>query len=161
MRRASVTLTFGGWDISMEADGGEALLTPVRATSPSPRAPRPCPCTRTEVDADPFAKSGIIVRETPLAESRYVAMFDDPGHGLRSAHRRMFNTGQTWDNGAPNATADLPLTSAFSGAAQMHQRLHLHDGTTFIPKGDVETVDYRRSPAKRCTSASRAPRAAS
>src|SRR5262249_24670445 len=104
----TVTITFSGWDISMEADGGTALLTPVTGDFTFTAHIPAVPVHPDGSDADEWAKSGIIVRDTPLAESRYVGMFMTPQHGLRSAHRRMFNTGQTWDNGVPNdQTPDL------------------------------------------------------
>lgn len=144
----TVTLTFSGWDISMEADGGEALLTPVTGDFTFTARVPAVPNQPNGSDADEWAKSGIIVRETPLAESRYVGMFMTPQHGLRSAHRRMFNTGQTWDNGAPNGqTPDLPAYFRIQRRGTVLSVFTSTDGTTFDPNGDVETVDFEDLPA--------------
>jgi regulation of enolase protein 1 (concanavalin A-like superfamily) len=143
-----VTLTFGGWDISMEADGGEVLLTPVSGDFTFTARVLGVPTHPDGSDADEWAKSGIIVRQTPLAESRYVGMFMTPGHGLRSAHRRHFNAGQTWDNGAPSdQTPDLPAYFRIQRRGQIISVFTSTDGKTFTPNGDVETVDMTDLPA--------------
>jgi regulation of enolase protein 1 (concanavalin A-like superfamily) len=143
-----VTLTFSGWDISMEADGGEVLLTPVSGDFTFTARVLGVPTQLDGSDADPWAKSGIIVRQTPLAESRYVGMFMTPGNGLRSAHRRVFNAGQTWDHGAPNgSTPDLPAYLRLQRRGQIIGVFTSTDGTTFTPNGDVETVDMTDLPA--------------
>jgi hypothetical protein len=75
-------------------------------------------------------------------------MFMTPQHGLRSEHRRMFNTGQTWDNGAPNGqTPDLPFYFRIQRRGTVLSVFTSTDGTTFTPNGDVETVDFADLPA--------------
>jgi regulation of enolase protein 1 (concanavalin A-like superfamily) len=142
-----VTLTFGGWDISMEADGGEALLTPVSGDFTFTARVLGVPTHPDGGDADEWAKAGIMVRQTPLAESRYVAMLITPQHGIRSAHRRPFNAGQTWDNGAPDgSTPDFPIYFRLQRRGQMISVFTSTDGNTFTPNGDVETVDMTDLP---------------
>jgi regulation of enolase protein 1 (concanavalin A-like superfamily) len=140
-----VTITFGGWDIQMEADGGEELLTPVSGdftfTAHVPDVPK----HPDGGDADEWAKAGIMVRQTPLSESRYVAMLVTPIHGLRSAHRRPFNAGQSWDNGAPDAISP-PTWLRIQRRGQIISVFTSDDGKTFTPEGDVQTVDMTDLP---------------
>ena len=143
-----VTLTFGGWDIQMEADGGEALLTPVSGDFTFTARVLGVPTHTDGSDADEWAKAGIMVRQTPLSESRYVAMLITPQHGIRSAHRRPFNAGQSWDNGAPDGSQpDFPIYFRLQRRGQIISVFSSTDGKTYMPNGDVETVDMTDLPA--------------
>jgi hypothetical protein len=137
----TVTLTFGGWDIQQEADGGEELLTPVTGDFTFTARVLGVPTHTDGKDADEWAKAGIVVRETSLAESRYVGMLLTPQHGLRSAHRRTFNAGQTYDNGSSD-TPDVPFLMRLQRRGPIISVFTSDDGgQTFTPNGDVETVD--------------------
>jgi regulation of enolase protein 1 (concanavalin A-like superfamily) len=135
-----ITLTASGWDIQEEADGGEQLMTPVSGDFTFTVRVLGVPTQTDGSDADEWAKFGIAVRETTMAESRYLAMLITPQHGIRSPHRRVFNAGRTSDTG-PNQ--DLPTFPIFFRLQRRGEQISVFtsaDGKTFQPYGDPETV---------------------
>jgi hypothetical protein len=59
----------------------------------------------------------------------------------------MFNTGQTWDNGAPiGETPYPPFCVRIQRRGTVLSVFTSDDGTTFDPNGDVETVDFEDLP---------------
>ena len=141
-----VTLTFGGWDIQEEADGGEELLTPVSGDFTFTAHVLGVPTHPDGSDADEWAKAGIVVRETPMAESSYVAMLMTPQHGLRSAHRRTFNAGQTYDNGAPDSIT-APTYVRLQRRGAIISVFSSDDGKTFHARRRRADRRYGRSPS--------------
>ena len=91
-------------------------------------------------DADEWAKFGIAVRETTLAESRYVAMLITPQHGIRSPHHRTFNGGRTNDVGPNEDTPTFPIYFRIQRRGETINVFTSADGTTFTPYGSPETL---------------------
>jgi hypothetical protein len=89
---------------------------------------------------DEWTKFGIAMRETPMAESRYVAMLITPEHGIRSMHRRTFNCGRSVDRGVVNEIPTVPVYFRIQRRGEQLSVFRSEDGTTFEPYGDEETI---------------------
>jgi hypothetical protein len=136
-----VTLTASGWDIQEEADGGEQCMTPVSGDFTFTARVLGVPNHPDGSDADEWAKFGIAVRETTMAESRYVAMLITPQHGIRSPHHRTFNGGRTNDVGPNQDTPDFPIYFRIQRRGETISVFTSADGTKFDPYGSPETLD--------------------
>jgi regulation of enolase protein 1 (concanavalin A-like superfamily) len=137
-----VTLTTSGWDIQEEADGGEQLMTPVSGDFTFTVRVLGVPTQTDGSAADEWAKLGIAVRETTLAESRNACMLITPDHGIRSPHRRSFNAGRTVDAGPNQDLPDFPITFRLQRRGQQINVFTSADGKTFEPYGNPESVIY-------------------
>jgi hypothetical protein len=135
-----ITLRASGWDIQQEADGGEQLLTPVSGDFTFTARILGVPTQVDGSDADEWAKFGIGMRETPMAESRYVAMLMTPVHGIRSMHRRTFNCGRTVDRGVDNDLPAFPIFFRIQRRGEQVSVFRSDDGKTFEPYGDEESI---------------------
>jgi regulation of enolase protein 1 (concanavalin A-like superfamily) len=135
-----ITLRASGWDIQQEADGGEQLLTPVSGDFTFTARILGVPTQVNGSDADEWAKFGIGMRETPMAESRYVAMLMTPQHGVRSMHRRSFNCGRSVDRGASNDVPNFPFFFRIQRRGEKLSVFESDDGKTFVPYGDEESI---------------------
>jgi hypothetical protein len=91
-------------------------------------------------DADEWAKFGIGMRESTLAESRYVAMLLTPQHGIRSMHRRSFNCGRSVDRGTSNDLPNFPFFFRIQRRGEKLSVFKSDDGKTYEPYGDEETI---------------------
>jgi hypothetical protein len=136
-----VTLTASGWDIQEEADGGEECMTPVTGDFTFTARVLGVPNHPDGSPGDEWAKFGIAVRETTMAESRYAAMLITPEHGIRSPHHRTFNGGRTNDVGPNQDTPDFPIYFRIQRRGETLSFFTSADGTTFDPYGSPETLD--------------------
>jgi regulation of enolase protein 1 (concanavalin A-like superfamily) len=135
-----VTLTASGWDIQEEADGGEELMTPVSGDFTFTVRVLGVPTQTNGSDADEWAKFGIAVRETTMAESRNACMLITPQHGIRSPHRRSFNCGRTEDTGPNQDLPDFPIYFRIQRRGEQLNVFTSADGKTFNPYGEPESV---------------------
>jgi hypothetical protein len=135
-----ITLRASGWDIQEEADGGEQLLTPVSGDFTFTARVLGVPTLTNGKAADQWAKFGIGMRETPMAESRYIAMLLTPVHGIRSMHRRTFNCGRTVDRGVTDEELTDPVYFRIQRRSNQISVFKSDDGETFEPYGDEESI---------------------
>jgi regulation of enolase protein 1 (concanavalin A-like superfamily) len=140
-----VTLNAAGWDIQEQSDGGHQLVTPVNGDFTfTARVLGP-----PEVDggeANEWAKFGIQVRETTLAESRYAAMLVTPLHGIRAPHRRAFTNGWSDDLG-PQDEIPYPVHLRIQRKGDEISMFTSQDGTTFTPYGEPDKTTLPNLPA--------------
>jgi hypothetical protein len=131
-----VTLRASGWDIQNDYDGGYQLVTPVSGDFTF-TARVLGPPEVVDDEANEWAKFGIGVRESTLAESRYAAMLVTPLHGIRSPHRRMFTAGEQSEDLGPNEDEiTYPITMRIQRRGDVITMFTSPDGTTFTEYGE-------------------------
>jgi hypothetical protein len=141
-----VTLRASGWDIAERSDGGQQLLTPVSGDfTLTARVLGPPTVEGGEVNEG--AKFGIAVRESTLADSRYAAMLVTPKHGIRSPHRRIFNSGFSEDLGPNEETPAYPLLLRIQRRGDELRMFTSTDGQTFREYGSPPTTVLPNLPA--------------
>jgi hypothetical protein len=141
-----VTLRASGWDIEERSDGGQQLLTPVSGDFTfTARVLGPPTVEGGEVNEG--AKFGIAVRESTLADSRYAAMLVTPKHGIRSPHRRLFNSGFSEDLGPNEDTPAYPLLLRIQRRGDELRMFTSTDGQTFREYGNPPTTVLPNLPA--------------
>jgi regulation of enolase protein 1 (concanavalin A-like superfamily) len=133
-----VTLRASGWSLNDRIDGGHQLVTPVTGDFTfTARVTGPPTVEGGEVGDN--AKFGIAVRESPRANSRYVAALITPTRGTRAPHRRLFTDGWTEDLGPNEDTPTFPIFYRIQRRGDEIKIFTSADGTTFAEYGDPAT----------------------
>jgi regulation of enolase protein 1 (concanavalin A-like superfamily) len=133
-----VTLRASGWDIQDKSDGGQQLLTPVSGDFTFTARVLDVPSVEGG-DVNEWAKFGIAVKESTLAESMYIGMLITPLHGIRAPHRRLFLLGHSDDRGPNEDTPTFPIFFRIQRRGEEVKLFTSADGTTFAEYGDPAT----------------------
>jgi hypothetical protein len=141
-----VTLRAAGWDIQNRHDGGHQLMTPVNGDFTFTARVLGAP-TVEEGDVNEWAKFGIAVRESTLSESRYAGMLITPQHGIRSPHRRPFNSGQSHDLGPNEDEPTFPVYFRLQRRGDEIKMFTSADGQKFDEYGEPATTVLKGLPS--------------
>jgi hypothetical protein len=134
-----VTLKASGWAIEDRNDGGEELLTPVTGDFTFTARVLGIPTQIDGSDANESAKFGIAVREDTMSNSRYAGMLITPQHGIRSPHRRLFDTARSLDAGPSEQTPAFPVYFRLQRHGDEIRMFTSTDGQTYKAYGSPDT----------------------